>query len=115
MSWRPWLGRQSRLVHRAADKGLAGHAPAVVSARLFFSPADEFRPRTSGRLGALAVIGDDVHSQGEALRRQVRDAWLKVYASFNPQQKAIVRELMQARMDRAETFRQRMRQHFGGG
>jgi hypothetical protein len=45
----------------------------------------------------------------------VRDAWLKVYASFNPQQKAIVRELMQARMDRAETFRQRMGQHFGGG
>ena len=66
-------------------------------------------------LAALAAIGDDVHSQGEALRRQVRDAWLKVYATFNAQQKAIVRELMQQRMERGEQFRHKMRERFRGG
>jgi len=66
-------------------------------------------------LAALSAIGEDVHGQAQALGRQVRDAWLKVYASFNPQQKAIVRELMQQRMERAEHFRHKMRERFGGG
>lgn len=64
-------------------------------------------------LVALATIADDAHAQGQALRRQVREQWLNLYASLNTQQKAVVRELMQQRMDRGDRFRQRMRERFG--
>ncbi len=66
-------------------------------------------------LAALAALADDTQSQGQTLRRQVRDQWLKLYATFNTQQKAIVRELLQQKMDRAEQFRHKMRERFGGG
>lgn len=66
-------------------------------------------------LAAIAAATDDAHAQGQALRRQVRDQWLKLYATFNAQQKAVVRELMQQRMERAERFRERMRERWGAG
>lgn len=66
-------------------------------------------------LAAAAAIADDAQAQGQALRRQVRDEWLKLYATFNAQQKAVVRELLQQRMARAEEFRYRMRDRFGSG
>jgi Spy/CpxP family protein refolding chaperone len=66
-------------------------------------------------LAALAAMADDMHAQGDALRRDVRDPWLKLYATFNAQQKAIVREMLQQKMERAEHFRKRMREHFSGG
>lgn len=65
-------------------------------------------------LAALAAITDDAQTQGQALRRQVRDQWLKLYATFNSQQKGIVRDLLQQKMARMEQFRHRMREHFGG-
>jgi Spy/CpxP family protein refolding chaperone len=64
-------------------------------------------------LAAIAAATDDAHAQGQALRRQVRDQWLKLYATFNAQQKAVVREMMQQRMERAERFRERMRERWG--
>jgi len=66
-------------------------------------------------LAALAAMADDMHAQGDALRRDVRDPWLKLYATFNAQQKAIVREMLQQKMERAEHLRKRMREHFSGG
>lgn len=65
-------------------------------------------------LVAMAAIADDAHAQGQALRRQVREQWLNLYTSLNAQQKAVVRELMQQKMDRGDRFRQRMRERFGG-
>jgi Spy/CpxP family protein refolding chaperone len=64
-------------------------------------------------LAAIAAAADGVHAEADALRRQVRDQWLKLYATFNAQQKAIVREMMQQRMERAERFRERMRERWG--
>lgn len=71
--------------------------------------------KTEPDLAAIATMADDIHAQGDALRRQVRDPWLKLYTTFNAQQKAVVREMLQKRMERAEQFRQRMREHFSGG
>lgn len=65
-------------------------------------------------LAALATMADDMHAQGDALRRQVRDPWLKLYATFNAEQKAIVREMLQKKMERGEHFRKRMREHVSG-
>lgn len=51
-------------------------------------------------LAAVAAIADDAHAKAQALRRQVRDEWLKLYATFTPAQKTVVRDALQARMQR---------------
>lgn len=71
--------------------------------------------KTEPDLAALATMADDMHAQADALRRQVRDPWLKLYTTFNAQQKAVVREMLQKRMERADQFHKRMREHFSGG
>jgi Spy/CpxP family protein refolding chaperone len=63
-------------------------------------------------LAAVAAIADDVRAQNQALRKQVRDQWLALYATFSPDQKAVVKQMIQNRMARAEHFREKMRQHF---
>jgi len=63
---------------------------------------------------AVAAVADDAELQGRALRRQVRDQWLNLYATFTPTQKAIVRDAVQQRMDAMDGFRERMRQRKGG-
>lgn len=63
-------------------------------------------------LAAVAAVADDVHSQNQALRKQVRDQWLALYATFSPDQKAVVKQMIQNRMARAESFREKMHQHF---
>jgi len=59
-------------------------------------------------LEAIARTGDEAQAQGQALRKQVRDQFLKLYATFSPEQKAVVRDMLKAKMDRVETFRARM-------
>jgi Spy/CpxP family protein refolding chaperone len=65
-------------------------------------------------LAALAAAADAAHANGQALRRQVRDEWLKLYATFSPTQKSVVREMLVQRMERHEHFRERMHERFGG-
>lgn len=66
-------------------------------------------------LAAVAAVADSVQQQGIAPRQQVRDAWLQVYATFTPEQKGIVRDLLQQRMAHMESFRQKMKDHLSGG
>jgi len=61
-------------------------------------------------LAAVAAAADGVEQQNRALRRQVRDQWLALYATFSPEQKAVVRDLLQRKLARAESFHQRMRE-----
>jgi Spy/CpxP family protein refolding chaperone len=68
-------------------------------------------------LVAVAAVADGVEQQNRALRKQVRDQWLALYATFSPEQKGVVRDLLQKKMARAEGFRAKMReriqQHLG--
>jgi hypothetical protein len=71
-------------------------------------------------LSAVATIADGVQQQASVLHRQVRDTWLQFYNNvLHDDQKAIVRDLLQKRLARAESFRQkmleRMQQRFGTG
>jgi len=63
-------------------------------------------------LAAMATIMDDAQAQGHALRKQVRDEWLKLYATFSPAQKTVVRDALRAKLERFERFRQHRQ---GGG
>jgi Spy/CpxP family protein refolding chaperone len=85
----------------ARESGRALHQKVKVAMRAELA-------KTDPNLAAAAGIADDAEQQGRALRLQVRGEWLKLYATFSPDQKAVVRDLLQKRMDRMETFRERM-------
>jgi Spy/CpxP family protein refolding chaperone len=57
---------------------------------------------------AVAAIADDVRAQNQALHKQIRDQWLSLYNTFSPDQKAVVKQMVEKRMARMERFRERM-------
>ena len=65
-------------------------------------------------LAALASLSDQVQQQNIAQRKQARAAWLALYATFSAEQKATVRDAINARMARMEAFHQRMHQRQSG-
>lgn len=64
-------------------------------------------------LAAVATVADDAEVQGRALRHSVRDQWLRVYATFSPTQKAVVRDAIKQRVARFDEFRNRMHEKRG--
>ena len=102
---------------------------AVADSKKLHASSQEIRQKTRGvvqkelakpepDLAVVAAAADAAIDEARALRKPVRDEWLKLYATFTPEQKAVVRDLMQKRMARADAFRQRMlerlHQQFGG-
>jgi Spy/CpxP family protein refolding chaperone len=70
--------------------------------------------KTEPDLAAVAAVADDAQASNSALRKQVRNAWLAVYATFTPDQKAVVRDALKQRVARMETLRQKMLERRGG-
>jgi Spy/CpxP family protein refolding chaperone len=60
-------------------------------------------------LAALAAIADSAQAQGQEIRRQVRDEWLKLYATFSPEQKTVVRDILAKRLERQDRMRDGMK------
>ena len=65
-------------------------------------------------LAALASLSDQVQQQNIAQRKQARAAWLALYGTFSAEQKATVRDAINARMARMDEFRQRMHDRHPG-
>jgi Spy/CpxP family protein refolding chaperone len=61
-------------------------------------------------LAAVAAVADDVRAQNQALHLQVRAQWLALYNTFSPDQKAVVKQMIQNRLAKMEQFRERMRE-----
>lgn len=61
-------------------------------------------------LSAVAAVADSVHDQGAALRKQVRASWLSLYATFSPDQKNVVKGIMQQHLARMDAIQQKMQQ-----
>jgi protein CpxP len=57
-------------------------------------------------LATLATLGDQVRAQNIAQRQQARATWLALYATFSAEQKATVRDAINARIARMEAFHQ---------
>jgi protein CpxP len=66
-------------------------------------------------LAALATLSDQVQQQNIATRQQARAAWLALYATFSGDQKATVRDAINARIARMAAFRQHMQDHVQSG
>jgi Spy/CpxP family protein refolding chaperone len=64
-------------------------------------------------LAAVAAAADDAQAKNSALRKQVRDQWLALYATFTPDQKAVVRDALSKRVARMEQMRQKMLERHG--
>ena len=63
-------------------------------------------------LAAAAAVADQAQANGQSVRHQVRDEWLKLYATFTPTQKQVVRDELNKRMERFENFRAKMKERF---
>jgi Spy/CpxP family protein refolding chaperone len=61
-------------------------------------------------LAAVAAAADAAEATARAGRTQVRDQWLRLYATFTPDQKTVVRTALQTRMAKMESFRAKMQQ-----
>lgn len=68
--------------------------------------------RTEPDLAAVAATADAAADQARAQRIAIRNEWLALYATFTPDQKAVVKDGIQKHMARAESFREKMREHF---
>ena len=54
---------------------------------------------------ALAGLADSVREQHATLHRQTRNAWLALYATFTPEQKAVARDAIKSGIDRMQQRR----------
>ena len=62
-------------------------------------------------LAAVATASDAAADQARAQRNGLRSEWLALYATFSPEQKAVVKDILQHRIARMESFREKMREH----
>jgi Spy/CpxP family protein refolding chaperone len=60
-------------------------------------------------LAAVAAAADAARSANAAVHTQVRAAWLNIYGTFTPEQKAVVKNALLDRMSQMEKFREKMR------
>jgi Spy/CpxP family protein refolding chaperone len=58
-------------------------------------------------LAAVSAVSDQVQAQNQQLRHQARDTWLALYATFTPDQKAVVKTSLQNHVARAEAWKQK--------
>jgi len=61
-------------------------------------------------LAAVAAAADTAQANSQTVRKQARDQWLSLYATFTPDQKAVVKAAIQARVARMEAFRDKMKE-----
>jgi Spy/CpxP family protein refolding chaperone len=106
---------QTLMFNAAVTQTKAAHATARTLHQNAKSALTAELAKAEPDLAAAAAAADAAQQQGIALRHQVRDAWLQLYATFSTDQKAIVRDLMQQHMARMESFRQKMVDHISGG
>jgi Spy/CpxP family protein refolding chaperone len=59
-------------------------------------------------LEAVAAMADGVRAQNQEALKQVRTKWIRLYSTFTLAQKAIVRDLLQQKLARAEAMHGRM-------
>jgi Spy/CpxP family protein refolding chaperone len=66
-------------------------------------------------LAAVAAASDSVQSANAAAHQQVRSAWLNLYNTFTPDQKAVVKASLQKRVAKMEQMREKMLQRHSQG
>ena len=65
-------------------------------------------------LRALALLSDQIQQQNIDERKKARAAWLALYGTLTLDQKATVRDAINARLARMESFHQRLHERLSG-
>lgn len=100
---------QQALFDQAAAAGRTAREAAWTSGQKVRDAMRAELAKAEPDLAAVATVADGVQAQNQATRRTVRDQWLKLYATFSAEQKAVVREFLASRIDRFESRRHGMR------
>jgi Spy/CpxP family protein refolding chaperone len=66
-------------------------------------------------LAAVAAAADSAQAQNSTLRHQARNAWLNLYGTFSPGQKAVVKAAIEQRLARMDQWRAKKLQRHGQG
>jgi Spy/CpxP family protein refolding chaperone len=61
-------------------------------------------------LAAVAAVANGAREQGIALRKQIQGSWLALYATFSPDQKNVVKGILQQHLARMDAIQQKMQQ-----
>ena len=89
------VAAQSRAAHETARANFA-QVRSALQTELAKSEPD---------FAAVAALADSVRQQNGVLRAQTRDAWLALYATFTPEQKAVARDAIKSGIERMEARR----------
>jgi len=66
-------------------------------------------------LAAVAAVADSTQTSNQTLRQGVRNQWLQIYATFTPDQKAVVRDALAKRLARMDSMHEKMRERMQSG
>ncbi len=66
-------------------------------------------------LAAVAAVADSTQTSNQTLRQGVRNQWLQIYATFTPDQKAVVRDALAKRLARMDSMLEKMRARMQSG
>jgi hypothetical protein len=97
----------------AAAQAKAAHEAARASRDQLKAAMQAELGKAEPDLASVAALADSVRQQNESGRKAVRDAWLALYATFTPEQKALVRDTLKARIALMEA--RHARQHSPAG
>lgn len=86
---------------REAGRGAMEQVREVLKAELAKAEPD---------FAAAGTVADAAQASQQTMRRQVRDQWLNLYATFSPAQKGVVRDVATAKLAKMESFRARMKE-----
>jgi hypothetical protein len=62
-------------------------------------------------LAAVVAVADSVQQQNRAQGIAARNEWLRLYAALSTEQKGVVKDMLQKRVDRAESLGAMIREH----
>lgn len=106
---------QQAMWDSAVAAGQAARASARINTQNVSGALSAELAKAEPDLAAVAAAADSARTQNAAQRHQVRDTWLGLYATFSPDQKAVVKAAIEQRLARIDQWRARMRQRHGQG
>ncbi len=89
----------------AQDKSRAAMRQARESHRKMHEAMKQELAKSEPDFAAVARISDETQESNLKARHEARDLWLKLYATFTPEQKLVARDFMRERMAKMERMR----------
>jgi hypothetical protein len=86
----------------AVAQGKAAHEAARAAHDQLKTAMQAELAKAEPDLASVAAAADGARQQVESAHRTARDAWLALYATFSPEQKAVVRDTLKAGIERMQ-------------